>query len=773
MTRKNEKGMWLRHGTENEKRDLGWLMNTTGALLAHVALTLVFSELTGFGALYSPWAMGLAGGVLIVIQGGLTALRRKEWFYPGALGLILLLVLFGRSRIMEGVCLFWNQVGDTWTAATGKTVQELALQLGPEEHGSCLALFSILIGAVSGLWCGGLTFSGWGILLAVGLPGGMLTGMLLLQREVSFGYLLLALLAAAFVLLSSGWGKKQQPSAILFSGIAFAAAAAIAISVVNISGVQSWAASLSDQIHEKIHAEKYETGYTTLPEGDFSDYEQSKAEGLPALIVTMDQPEGMYLRGFTAATFEDDIWLPVDNQTLAENEDLLHWLNQNEFNPAVQFEKAAALTETGRNIITVQNIGACSKYLYVPFSLCNGEYLEPENLNTDSIASDGDRIYVYTSVTGGSGMINSLLEQLQTSEDAAVLDYRKAESTYRAYVYEHYLQIPQEVSDTLTAHWNAVCASYGAPEELTVQQAQECVERFLTQCFSSEEMPEGLELPLSVAEGTSFQYATVAAMTLRYFGIPARYAEGYMITNEMAAQAEAGSSIVVDSNCARAWVEVYQDGIGWIPLDLTLNAEEDDQTESEDDQNLGAEDPEGANGNGLSSVPKEGQELEEIQSQEVQEPEPDGGDMVTIPETALWTILLIVGVLLLLILLLMLRSRMLLKRREEKFHTENRNDAVASIFADTARLLEELGFSRGNGSMRTLCKPVRERFDETYAGELEEMIDLNARAMFSSRDLTEDQRESALKFHEKTRSHLKSALKWNQRLWMKWVRGLF
>ena len=748
-------------------------MNTAGAILAHVVLTLVFSELTGFGGLYSPWAMLLTGSFLIAIQGSLTVLRRKEWFYPGALGLILLIVLFGRSRIMEGVCLFWNQFGDTWTAATGKAVPELALQFGPEEYGSCLLVFSILIGAISGLLCGGLTFSGCGILLAAGLPGGMLAGMLLFQREVSFEYLLLVLIGAVLILLNSGWGKKQQTLAVLFSGIAFAAAAAVAISAVNIPGVESWAASVSNRIYEKIHAEKYETGYTTLPEGDFSDYEQSKAEGLPALIVTMDQPEGMYLRGFTAAIFENDVWLPVDNQTLAENEALLYWLNQNEFNPAAQFEKAASQTETGKNIITVQNIGACSKYLYVPFSLCGGDYLEPENLNTDSIASNGDRIYVYTSVTGSSGLINGVLEQLQTAEDTAVLDYRRAESAYRAFVYEHYLQIPQEVTDALASFWDSVSSRYGAVEDLTVQQAQECVERFLMQCFSDEEMPDGLELPLRSAEGTSFQYATVAAMTLRYFGIPARYAEGYMITNEMAAQAEAGLSIVVDSNCARAWVEVYQDGIGWIPLDLTLNAEDDDQTESEDDQSLGTEDPQGANGNGLSSTPKEGEELEETQSQEVQEPEPDGGSVVSIPEPVLWSVLLIVGLLLLLILFLMLRSRMLLKRREEKFLAENRNDAVASIFADTALLLEELGFRRGNGSMRTLCEPVRERFDETYAAELETMIDLNARAMFSSRELTEDQRGAALEFHEKTRNHLKTALKWNQRLWMKWIRGLF
>ena len=67
-----------------------------------------------------------------------------------------------------------------------------------------------------------------------------------------------------------------------------------------------------------------------------------------------------------------------------------------------------------------------------------------------------------------------------------------------------------------------------------------------------------MELPLTAAEGTSFQYATVAVMTLRYFGIPARYAEGYVISEEMAADAQADEPLTVDSRCARAWAEVYQ-----------------------------------------------------------------------------------------------------------------------------------------------------------------------------------------------------------------------
>jgi hypothetical protein len=37
----------------------------------------------------------------------------------------------------------------------------------------------------------------------------------------------------------------------------------------------------------------------------------------------------------------------------------------------------------------------------------------------------------------------------------------------------------------------------------------------------------------------------------------------------MAEKFDSGETMTVDSSCAKAWVEVYQDGIGWIPMDLT------------------------------------------------------------------------------------------------------------------------------------------------------------------------------------------------------------
>lgn len=46
----------------------------------------------------------------------------------------------------------------------------------------------------------------------------------------------------------------------------------------------------------------------------------------------------------------------------------------------------------------------------------------------------------------------------------------------------------------------------------------------------------------------------------------------------------------MDSSCARGWAEVYQDGIGWIPMELTPGLGEVPEQKPEETQNEGDSD---------------------------------------------------------------------------------------------------------------------------------------------------------------------------------------
>ena len=114
-----------------------------------------------------------------------------------------------------------------------------------------------------------------------------------------------------------------------------------------------------------------------------------------------------------------------------------------------------------------------------------------------------------------------------------------------------------------------------------------------------------------------------------------------------------------------------------------------------------------------------------------------------------------------------------MNKKKKRFASSDQRDAIAYLFADTVMLLEKLGFDRGNGSMHELQEPVCERFGTDYAELFHEMLELNARAIFSSRMMEEAQREKALEFYRETLQYLKKDSRWKQRLEMKWIKCLY
>ena len=75
--------------------------------------------------------------------------------------------------------------------------------------------------------------------------------------------------------------------------------------------------------------------------------------------------------------------------------------------------------------------------------------------------------------------------------------------------------------------------------------------------------------------------------------------------------------------------------------------------------------------------------------------------------------------------------------------------------------------------MWNLILPVKQCFGDKYANEFEEMVKLNACAMFSSCTFAEEDREKALTFYHETLQHLKANKKWHERLWMQWILCLY
>ena len=87
--------------------------------------------------------------------------------------------------------------------------------------------------------------------------------------------------------------------------------------------------------------------------------------------------------------------------------------------------------------------------------------------------------------------------------------------------------------------------------------------------------PEGMDYAeyflLYNHKGFCAHYATAAVLLCRMCGIPARYCQGYVMTqnNLVEAVGDGNHLYQIPDEQAHAWAEIYVDGYGWIPYEFT------------------------------------------------------------------------------------------------------------------------------------------------------------------------------------------------------------
>lgn len=733
MKQKQEQGLLLRHRSTREHG--GRMGKAIFRLMGGAGMILTFGGLCGYKHMELLLAMT---AVLWTVWTLMEQRTLGSWFPVGAMATLLILSLLTRQQILEGFRIFWNDMSDTVLTQTGWLLPQWQRKTLAGEELPCNLVFSLAV-CLAALPAGGTLGEKHPGMLGMGLLLTEFLGAILLNSGAQNLWLLAAMAVAVFLSLPDPRRKKG----ILETG----AVCALLTGILLLGFARAdWLPQLGQSTQKKAHGLVYDTASTTLPEGDLAHYAGEKTAPAPALTVTMEVPQTLYLRGFTGEILEDGIWKQLPGETLTENRELLSWLEENLFSGNTQFAAAGAEAGLTASQVVVRNTGACGKWQYVPFHLCAGETGRVYDLKQGGIFSGGHREYTYQ-VLGTAEDIQTVLTQLQRSGES---DYRKGESAYREFVYANYMQIPEDMKETLEEHWQRIAWE-------TPDAGQNCAVRFLGECFP-EEGESLIELPLENAAGASYQYATIAVVTLRYFGIPARYAEGYVIREETA-QESAGSAITVDSSAARAWVEVYQDGIGWIPMELTPGLSETSYPGDPESQNMPA--------------PEE-EEPEEEPEQEPEEEQPDTltGTVTNFLKRNLWLWL----PLLMLVLLaagLVLRRFILLKRRMKRFQTEDPGASLSWVVADSIWMLGKSGFHRENGSLRKLEPQLREQLGEEYVHTFQEMVCLNEQALFSSRKLEETHRQEALRFRDRTILELRTRETWLRRWWRTWIRCVY
>lgn len=321
-------------------------------------------------------------------------------------------------------------------------------------------------------------------------------------------------------------------------------------------------------------------GKDSLPEGDMSKaYEMNSGDDIRLLVGTK-YAKTLYLKGFVGEIYEDGKWQDFHKAVFrGKNAGIFEWLQENDLVPEKQYSNYVGLSYHKNDYkeldVDVKNVGAYRKYLYLPYSFKNisiDDFYYDKGKQTVSNDFFGNEQYNFREQS--QNLPSELIENenwILAPQNVGQEKYLNVERVYRSFVYQNYLDVPEEYNDVV----NDMFFSENEDEHLNIYQATQEIRNVLSEklSFNSElvKPPEGEDALkwyiTKQKEGNSAVYASISVLAYRAKGIPARYAEGYYVDEDK--QIENMGLCDITNKDAHAWVEVYFDGIGWMPIDTT------------------------------------------------------------------------------------------------------------------------------------------------------------------------------------------------------------
>lgn len=322
------------------------------------------------------------------------------------------------------------------------------------------------------------------------------------------------------------------------------------------------------------------------PDADFAELvnDTPPQDGDPVLKLLVDEipKKGLYLTDFYAGKYKDNIWATdVDAFRQACEE---AGFSYEELSEGISSVGGMAISrelfgeDTGKAILgTLQYAEDDRKKACFPY------FSFPE---IDKLQADGEGRYLKDEDLSQLDFVSwdYNVEDLAGKIVEGKTTYESWELWYDGYVEENYLEVPEgmEQVDRVAAEIEGSSKNFfsvkgGENENLSrlnkAYQVADWLRSNTDYSLELSELPKGMD-PIEYFLGTGRQgycmhYASAGVMLLRKMGVPARYASGF-VANDFQKDKETGNyeAMISDKN-GHAWAEIYLDGMGWIPVEMT------------------------------------------------------------------------------------------------------------------------------------------------------------------------------------------------------------
>ncbi|SEW23884.1 transglutaminase domain-containing protein [[Clostridium] fimetarium] len=319
----------------------------------------------------------------------------------------------------------------------------------------------------------------------------------------------------------------------------------------------------------------------------------------------------LYYRSFYGASYSDNSWgdLPIRYEQKytalvgnskpnlidgnIETTTLLNILDSDEqLQQSVEDNKFNYDTDVQKQEYEINYINADMKYWYIPYASSKlTDY--KSSLDGYPVNNNKGSYYGYSYNVGNLnyGKIKGLVDTYKGT-NTSMKAYVKWEAQYRQYVYDAYTYLPEDSLEDIKAEGKKHLVTTETEKQIYINQVIENLATNYKYSLNPGKVPDGkdfVEYFLNESkEGYCTYFATAATLMFRAAGIPARYVEGYTVFDSDIKSGVKTSSYyfktingqpikteyseytttVKDSN-AHAWVEVYEDGYGWVPIEVT------------------------------------------------------------------------------------------------------------------------------------------------------------------------------------------------------------
>ena len=238
------------------------------------------------------------------------------------------------------------------------------------------------------------------------------------------------------------------------------------------------------------------------------------------------------------------------------------WLTANSYPEALQDKYAytylsgIAMGNAGYESILIEIDSKMGQY-FIPYFPDLAEHSYVIQSNDVTYTGDGSSeysLYYYQYDGYGSDLVGNLGE------------FSDEELLYREFVWQNY----RKIDDTTLAFMNEIIAREGfsSTDPDIIQKVATYIQGSATYNLEYDRSLDS-ESNIVIAflkeyqEGICQHYASAATMLYRALGIPARYTAGF------AGSTSAGQWTEIKGKMAHAWTEVYINGVGWIPVEVT------------------------------------------------------------------------------------------------------------------------------------------------------------------------------------------------------------